>query len=151
MNTFVPSELHFSEFGNGLESKYSYYDLLFDCREIMLSTSPVFVRGHCRLMYSVILSCNKASSGFGQKQTLWIRSAGFREAARSVWKQQSWSSSLTDAAKQSHYSEQFCVCELSCKLLLPSLIFSKYIHMCQQIRAGVQVAWHSWLGLLPKK
>lgn len=24
-----------------------YYNVLFDCRQIMLSMSPVFVRGHC--------------------------------------------------------------------------------------------------------
>lgn len=128
-----------------------YYNVLFDCRQIMLPRSPVFEGTLCRLLYSVILSSNKASSSLGQKQTLWIRFVGFHEAARSVWKQQSWRSSLTDAAKQSCYSEPSCICELSCKLLLPSLIFSKYIHTCQQIRAGVQVAWYSWLGLFLKK
>lgn len=112
---FLPSELCFSESSNRwganplLGLHIWLYRVVFG---ISHALSPLLKEGCHRLMYPVILPCNKACSGFGQKQTLWIRSAEFHETACCVWKQQSWRSSLTDAAKQCCYSEQLHICVL---------------------------------------
>lgn len=103
--------------------------------------SPLLKEGCHRLMYSVILSCNRSCSGLGQKQTLWFRSAGFHVTARcleeaELEKQSDWRCKTVLLFRAAPH-----LCVISCKCLLPGRVVSKNIHTCQQAREAVQVTW----------